>query len=247
MEPIQTEKIITFTEKWASANGMDVADVKEVVSNMEMSDYMVFVEAAQSKNYDEMAQLYYRAKASMTESYEYFIGDRLIESVGTVSKDMMRMTIIKDIPSETLYEYYRKLPGATHAIDSLSYAHIRAMMCEGFGQMQSARTMKPTANPASQMNGPSTTTATANPAMQLKQKQQQLQQPSANMQVSVPQGTIGGELTDLEGVDIDPQNPENTQVVVKSPNNPNEIDVLSLDDIDLVQETDRISKLAGIK
>lgn len=245
------DSTVQFTQQWAQANGIDSVEVEKVLSNMDMSDYVVFNNAVEKKDYDMISQLYSKAKATIMESYIYFNNDVILEN----SNDK-RLGLIKSMPYNRLYEAYRLLPNSSYDMSQLSIAAMQTLVYEGLGGVQSIPTMKPQ-KPAGLSQSQTTPQASTMPpasSIDLKQKQTQLQQaPQGQTQVAVQGANNQQTVLDVDQLDLDQQNPENSNIVVKDPNKPNEINIMSINDVELVDdqqgqdpELDRISTLAGI-
>lgn len=257
--------VLHDTQKWAKANGMNVSLVESVIDSLEMPDFITLAEALDAKAYDTISQLYNKAHASIMESYDYFRGETINESIGqTMSKDEFHKHMIKTMPYDQLCEAYHQLPGSSWSVDNLSLAHLQTLVYEGLGSFTTS-----TNNPASQFNKPAgakpstvtptgpTPTGAPNDAMnttemmpaELMQKQQQLTalQPGEQVQMA---GDMAASPMDIQGIDVDDQDPSNTHVVVQDPTNPNELNVVGIEDIEMMQEEDeeqdRLLKLAGM-
>lgn len=251
--------ILKATQQWAQANGIDSVKSEKVLDNMDMSDFLVYTDAIKTKNYDVVGQLYNRASANIMESFKYFNGDKsLFES------EHPSIVAVNAMSYSHLYEAYSLLPSATTNVDLLSMATMKALVYENLGVIKPQATMqtqKPT-NPASQFLGMQTDNEAPD---SMQQKVDQLSAPTTDMQVKIPTDQSGGQgeqIVDVDGVDIDPYNPEEGSVVVKDPSMGNEINVIPIADVQMLDDQgneqqpeldeddgfdmNRMSQLAGI-
>lgn len=240
--------IIKATQSWADANGIDSVNVEKVLSNMDMSDFLVFTVAIKQKNYDLIGQLYHRASSHMMESYKFFNGTYLLEDC--MDKNIQ---IIDTMSFKHVYEAYQQIPGSTYNVNHLSIAEMKTLVYEAFGTIKPQGPIAPQ-NPASQFSGYTTDKQppAANDGMTPQQKQTQIMQAEpGTVQVQgaqeQPNGSQQPQQMSVQGIDIDEQDPSNTNVVVADPTNPNEVNIMSLDDIKMMESMiNRMSKLAGV-
>lgn len=155
---METNEVIQATQQWAKANGLDSTKTDQVLSDMDMSDFMVFSQALEAKDYDTISQMYHQVSAITNESYKYFNNDMIMES----HRDYNQITLIKSMRWNVLYEFYQRVPGATHATDMLTMAQMQTAIYEHIDEAF-APAATSAAKPFGSSNAPAPMTAPGQP------------------------------------------------------------------------------------
>ncbi|QCW19018.1 structural protein [Salmonella phage SE_PL] len=214
------QQTATELQKFADANGLQM-DVSTVLDSMDAGDFVALNQAMDNSDNHSILKILQKYKSRTFESYQYFSGMLLTEDES--------INLVNDMTPDELIEHYRTMEGMIHEVDHLTLQEIRTLVYEDLT----------TQLRANQIVDRNTTTQQqqVNPQTQAKVKQANIQRNANNssFKVSVPgnqQGTQ--EIEPVVGIDPGPT-PQQTLVVTKDQNKPNELSVYGLDDVETVQ------------
>lgn len=209
-------------QKFADANGLQI-DANEALSAMDAGDFIEINQAMDNSDNRTIMQVLQKYKARTNENFQLFNGTVISESPIVIELNSMGINALIDM-------YREKVPGALYDCSHLTLSEMKTLVYEDLASSLSA----------SQINKTNTATQQTqmNPQTQAKLKQAELQQNSNNsaFKVSVPGDSTGStQLAPIVGVDVGPT-PDQTLVVTKNTEKPNQVDVFGLNDVQPVQE-----------
>lgn len=213
-------------QKFAQAQGIDV-DVSSILDTMDAGDFVALNQAMDNSDNRTIIQLLQKYRARVSESYKHFKSTTVMESRNEL------INKIHNASMAVLENTFKGLGGQD--ADKFSIQELKALIYEDI-----------TSNlRANQIVGRNTTTQQqqVNPQTQSKLKQAELQRNSNNnaMQVTVPGNQEGTDAVEpVVGVDIGPT-PQQTLVVTKNTQKPNELNVFGLDDVNPVQQNGQVN------
>lgn len=215
------QQTATELQKFADANGLQM-DVSSVLDSMDGGDYVSLNQAMDNSDNHSILKILQKYKSRTHESYNQF-GANLITEDESIN-------IVNDMGSEELVEHYNTIDGMIHSTDHLTLQELKTIVYEDL--MSNLR--------ANQIVGRNTTNQQqqVNPQTQAKVKQADIQRNANNsaFKVAVPGNQQGTQqIEPVVGVDTGPTS-QQTLVVTKDPNQPNELGVYSLDDVETVQQ-----------
>ncbi|SOK58565.1 hypothetical protein [Yersinia phage fHe-Yen9-04] len=211
-------------QKFADANGLQM-DVNQALSSMDAGDFVEINQAMDNSDNRTIMQVLQKYRARTNENYQYFDGTTLSESE--------EINTINAMGVDALIEAYRdNVHGAFYDCSHLTLSEMRTLVYEDLASTLNS-------NQISNRNT-STQQTQINPQTQAKLKQAELQQNANNssFKVTVPGDSTGtSQVAPIVGVDVG-QTPQQTLVVTKSNEKPNQVNVFGLDDVQPVQEDD---------
>lgn len=230
---------------FADANGIDV-DCSVVVNEMDSGDFIELNQAMDNSDNRTILQLLQKYKARLSESYQYFYGDVLVESYGVNFINSLAFTDL-----ETFYKMHE--PSSFSTNDHLSLAEMKTLAYDSANPenvkmfMESKKVKEDvqsqlTANVIANANNKEQQQQ-VNPQTQAKMKQAELQRNANNnaMQVTVPGNQSGtSNVAPVVGVDPGPT-PQQTLVVTKDPQKQNQVNVYGLDDVNPVNQQGQVN------
>lgn len=224
-------------QKFADANGLEM-DVSAALNSMDAGDFIKINNAMDDSDNRTIMQVLQKCKAQMSENYHLFCGNKINESYG--------VNIMNSLTPTQLTEFYKlhcsfALADNSHltlaemktlAFDSVNQKAARGELAEDL-----ANTLR-----AGQISKQNTATQQTqiNPQTAAKLKQAELQKNAnnANFKVTVPGNTTGSsEIEPVVGVDVGPTT-DQTLVVTKDTQKPNQLSVFGLDDVEPVKEAE---------
>jgi hypothetical protein len=257
---------LMLLQKWAKANNTGSAQFKEVSKSLTASDYVSLQTAFDNKDYDAVTDIFYSVQAETSESFDNFnknlhesiVPNDIYSQVLQLNEQQLRRVVSDMIPFNT----------------QLTLNHLRSVVYEGikrYRKMEEALTSSVTSNVNSSTSNPNDINSPEsqqaqqsqpqNPQTQVQNQQQnhpnqidmlkQLQtalQSKPNSKINISNPTNGtSSIQTVSGIDIDPNDPENTKVVA-SDGSAGDVNIYDLNDIDLVnEELQDFDRLAGIK
>lgn len=225
--------IIEDLTKWLHANGIQKPSAEELYNNIDAGDLVTLITAFEHKDHDTIAQIFNKTKAEMSSNFNSI-------------KESYSLSSMFEL--ENLYQ---KLPVTSYRTDYLSEAHLRTLIYDAITEgivssMNSAKSstgqdsVSNTVNQNSQQlqnaqNNQIQQTANTpnNDNLVTAQQKQQILKQDPNTKVTF--GGIGNE-DDVLGTQLDPSDPNNSMVVVKDPNNQNQVKVLNINDVNLIDQ-----------
>lgn len=217
-------------QKFADANGLQI-DASVIVNNMDSGDFIELNQAMDNSDNRQLLQILQKYKARFSESYKYFSGKKL-----STNAEVQR---INSLSFKKLQECYKKSTDNSFSDNShLTIAEMKALVFEGLNGNPQAQL---TANVIANANNKEQQTQ-INPQTQAKMKQAELQRNSNNnaMQVSVPGNQSGiDQVEPVVGVDVG-ATPQQTLVVTKNNQKPNEVNVFGLDDVNPIEQNGQV-------
>lgn len=215
------QQIATELQKFAQANGLDM-DIQSTLDSMDAGDFVSLNQAMDNSDNHTILKLLQKYKSRTYESYGHF-GANLITEDESIN-------IVNDMGSDELLEHYKTIEGMVHSTDHLTLQELKSIVYEDL--MSNLR--------ANQIVGRNTTTQQqqVNPQTQAKVKQSEIQRNANNsaFKVSVPGNQQGTQqIEPVVGIDPGPTS-QQTLVVTKDQNQPNQLGVYSLDDVETVQQ-----------
>lgn len=245
---------ISLLQKWAKANNIDPTSFKAVVKSLTASDFVSLQTAFDNNDYYAVSDIFYATKAELSESFKLF-NYNLHESIvpNKVFSDVLKL-------SETQLKYV--VSDILSFNTQLTYNHIRSLVYEALTSSVTSNVTQSASNPndinsqqsQQQQQTPQQSQATQTPQQNqpnqidlLKQLQTALQsKPNSKINISNPENGTSNIQT-VSGIDIDPNNPENTKVVASDGSTNDNVNIYDLNDIDLVnEELKDFNRLAGI-
>lgn len=214
------QQIASELQKFADAHQMNI-DVSVVIDNMDAGDFIALNQAMDSSDNRSIAQLLQKYKARMSECYKKF------NSKSQIDENNELISRVQNMSFSELHEAYKSFSTYSDA-SGLSTQEIKTLVYEDLTtQLRSNQLAKMNTNQQQQQQNPQT---------QAKLKQAELQRNMGNIQVTVPGQQSGtDEVQSVVGVDAG-ANPQQSLVVTKNSNKPNDVNVFSLDDVTPVQK-----------
>lgn len=214
-------------QKFSDANGLNV-DASVALNAMDAGDFVSVNTAIDNSDNRTLMQLLQKYKARLSEHFNDFSGNNLLESKS--------YSFIMDMGVEELVENYHSFViGALTDTAHLTLAEMRTLVYEDItSNLRANQIVDRNVNQQQQNVNPQT-------AAKMKQANIQRNSNNQNYKVSVP-GSQNG-TTDVEnvvGIDAGPT-PQQTLVVTKDNNRPNELSVYGLNDIDPVQNGQNVN------
>lgn len=213
-------------QKFADAHELNI-DVNNALNNMDAGEFVEINQAMDNSDNRTIMKILQKYRAQTNEHYSYF------NSNNSQLHESEQVNFVNNMGVDELIENYRKyVKGALYNCSNLTLSEMKALVYEDL-----ASTL--TANQINQKNT-STQQQQINPQTQAKLKQAEFQQNANNQayKVSVPGNTTGtNELEPIVGVDVGPT-PEQTLVVTKNTDKPNQLSVFGLGDVQPVKEDD---------
>lgn len=209
------QQIASELQKFADAHGMNI-DVAVIIDNMDAGDFIALNGAMDNSDNRTIMQLLQKYKAQMSESYNYFNPTNFMKHINESSNLLNK---VDSMSVTELAECYRSM-NTYGEVSYFSTQELKALVFEDI-------TTQLKTNQAVNMNN----TQQMNPQTQAKLKQAELQKNANNMQVTVPGEQTGTDAVEpVVGVDVG-ATPEQSLVITKNGNKPNELNVFSLDDV----------------
>ncbi len=221
-------------QKFADAHGLNV-DTATIIDNMEAGDFVALNNAMDESDNRTILQLLQKYKARMSESYKYFSSTN---SKKHIMESSEIISLIDNMSVSELSEAFKK--SNTYGDSSMfSTQELKALCYEDITASIKANQIAKSNNTASQQQ--------INPQTQAKMKQAQLQKGTGNMQVTVPGDQTGtNTIEPVVGVDVG-ATPQQTLVVTKSGNKPNQVSIFGLDDVSPVDQKNTQGQVAETK
>lgn len=215
------QQTATELQKFADANGLQM-DVTPVLDSMDAGDYVSLNQAMDNSDNRSILSILQKYKSRTHESYGHF-GANLITEDESIN-------IVNDMGTDELIEHYNTIEGMIHGTEHLTLQELKTIVYEDL--MSNLR--------ANQIVGRNTTTQQqqVNPQTQAKVKQADIQRNANNaaFKVSVPGNQQGTQqIEPVVGIDPGPTS-QQTLVVTKDQDQPNQLGVYSLDDVETVQQ-----------
>lgn len=216
-------------QKFADANGLDM-DVDQALNAMDAGDFVEINQAMDNSDNRTIMQVLQKYKARTNENYQYFNGTTLSESD--------EVNNINGMGVDALIGAYRdNVCGAFYDCSHLTLSEMKTLVYE---DLTSTLSSTPSTNNAITQQSSQSQQNQVNPQVQDKLKQAELQQNvnNSSFKVSVPGDSSGStKIAPIVGVDVG-STPEQTLVVTKNDENPNEVNVFGLNDVQPVKEDD---------
>lgn len=215
------QQIATELQKFAQANGLQM-DIESTLDSMDAGDFVSLNQAMDNSDNHSILKILQKYKSRTHESYGHF-GANLITEDESIN-------IVNDMGSDELIEHYNTIEGMIHGTEHLTLQELKSIVYEDL--MSNLQ--------ANQIVGRNTTTQQqqVNPQTQAKVKQSEIQRNANNsaFKVSVPGNQQGTQqIEPVVGIDPGPTT-QQTLVVTKDQNQPNQLGVYSLDDVETVQQ-----------
>lgn len=223
-------------QKFADANGLQM-DVSQALSSMDAGDFVEINQAMDNSDNRTIMQVLQKYKARLSENYKAFsenhhskiYGINLLNSLSTTELiDMYKEQCLFAL-SENSHLTLAELKTLTY--DVVIENSIKKSINEDLATTLRAGqiTKQNTATQQSQIN-PQT-------AAKLKQAELQKNANNANFKVTVPGNSGTNEIEPVVGVDVGPTT-DQTLVVTKNAQKPNELNVFGLGDVEPVKEAE---------
>lgn len=220
------QQTATELQKFADANGLQM-DVAPVLDSMDAGDYVSLNQAMDNSDNRSILTILQKYKSRTQESYGHF-GTNLITEDESIN-------IVNDMGTYELIEHYNTIEGMMHGTEHLTLQELKTIVYEDL--MSNLR--------ANQVVSRNTTTQQqqVNPQTQAKVKQDDIQRNANNsaFKVSVPGNQQGTQQVEpVVGIDPGPTS-QQTLVVTKDQQKPNQLGVYSLDDVETVQQQGQVN------
>lgn len=219
-------------QSFADANGIQI-DADVVVNNMDSGDFIELNQAMDNSDNRAIAHILQKYKARLSENYKYFKVNAKYTQRESVQK-------INSLTFDALVESVKS--GSGIDVSKLSIAEMKTLAHDKMEEAVNNPQAQLTANIIANANNQEQQQK-VNPQTQAKMKQAELQRNSNNnaMQVTVPGNQSGtNDVEKVMGVDPGPT-PQQTLVVTKSNQKPNEVNVFGLDDVNPVNQNGQIN------
>ena len=224
-------------QKFADANGLQL-DVSQALSAMDAGDFVEINQAMDNSDNRTIMQVLQKYKAQMSESYKLFCSTNINESYD--------INFINSMSVSQLMEFYKEHCSFALTENShLTLAEIKTLAYDVVienairSDIDEDLTSTLRSNQISNKNT-ATQQTQINPQTAAKLKQTELQKNAnnANFKVTVPGNSAGtNSIEPVVGVDVGPTT-DQTLVVTKDAQNPNQLSVFGLGDVEPVQEAE---------
>lgn len=224
-------------QKFADANGLQM-DVSAALNTMDAGDFIEINNAMDNSDNRTIMQVLQKCKAQMSENYHLFRGNKINESYG--------VNFMNSLTPTQLEEFYKihcsfALTENSHLtlaeMKTLAYDVVNEKVEDGVIEEDLANTLR-SGQIAKQNTATQQTQINPQTAAKIKQAELQKNASNANFKVTVPGNTTGtSEIEPVVGVDVGPTT-DQTLVVTKDTQKPNQLSVFGLGDVEPVKEAE---------
>lgn len=224
-------------QKFADANGLQM-DVSEALQAMDAGDFIEINQAMDNSDNRTIMQVLQKYKAQMSENYKLFCGNKINESYGVNFMNSLTPTqIIEFFKIHCAFALNENSHLTLSEMKTLAYDVVNEKAERGELAEDLANTLR-AGQITKQNNATQQTQINPQTAAKLKQAELQKNASNANFKVTVPGSTTGtSEIEPVVGVDVGPTT-DQTLVVTKDADQPNQLSVFGLGDVEPVKEAE---------